>query len=194
MKRIIIFTVGLALLLLSSILLNGQFQTSKKIAAYKKLFTYEGNRKTSELNTLTKKEAKPNRKAARKKTPNYSGRWTGKLYQPNGTLRSKFNFTLRLYQKGKKVSGFSRITIIDSPQYYGVMRLKGTIKRNRLSFTEVKISQENPEPDSRWCIKSGKLKLVYIKGKQTLKGNWRGSSCSPGTIVLKRFPANKNKI
>ncbi|HVE55284.1 MAG TPA: hypothetical protein VNB22_00545 [Pyrinomonadaceae bacterium] len=183
MRRITLFAVGLSLLLLSTYVSNGQSRSAKPFAARNNLFAYKSERKISEINALAKKET---RLAVRRKFPKYAGKWKGTLYQPDGTLRSKFNFTVRLYQKGQKVTGFSRITIIDAPQYYGVMRLRGTIKRNRLSFAETKITRENPEPDSRWCIKSGKLKLGYAKGKLTLKGNWQGPDCSPGTIVLRK--------
>jgi hypothetical protein len=186
MKRIIVFAVGLALFLLSGSVSNGQVQTSPTLAARRNLSAYESNRNTSEFKTFTGKENKRKRFAVRRKVLKYAGKWRGILYQPDGTLRSKFNFTVRLYQKGRKISGFSRITIIGSPQYYGVMKLRGTAGRNRLSFLETKITRENPEPDSYWCIKSGKLKLVYIKGNLTLKGNWQGANCSPGTIVLRK--------
>jgi hypothetical protein len=186
MKRNTLLAVGLSLFLLSGVVSNGQFQTSGTIAADKKSFIYEDYKKTSELNAFTNRETKSQRKVARRKTPKYSGRWKGTLYQPDGPLWSKFNFTVRLYQKGKKVTGFSRISIIDEPEYYGLMRLKGTIRRNRLSFTEIKITQENTKSGSGWCIKSGKLKLAYLKGKLTLKGNWQGPNCSPGTILLRK--------
>lgn len=185
MKKITLFAVGLSLLLLNGSVSNGQSRLAKTIAAYQKLSVYESNVKTSEISVLNK-ETKTKRLAVRRKVPKYSGKWKGMLYQPNGTLRSKFKFTAWIYQKGRKVSGFSRITIIDAPQYYGVMKLRGTIKRHRLSFMEIGITRENPEPGSRWCIKSGKLKLVYIKGKLTLKGNWQGADCTPGTIVLRK--------
>jgi len=177
MKKVTLFAVGLSLLLLNGSVVNGQSRLSKS--------AYKSERKISEISALAKKETKK-RLAVRRKFPKYSGKWKGTLYQPNGTLRSKFNFTVRLYQKGQKISGFSRIALIDATQYYGVMRLRGTIKGNRISFAETKITQENPEPDSRWCIKSGKLKLAYIKGKLTLKGNWQGADCTPGTIVLRK--------
>lgn len=184
MKRITLFAVGLSLLLLNGSAANAQFRLSNR-AARNDLFAYKSARKISEINAFSKKET-IKRAAAVRKFPNYSGKWKGTLYQPKGTLRSKFNFTARLYQKGRKVSGFSRITIIDASRYYGVMRLRGTIRGNRLSFTETRITQENLAPDSRWCIKSGKLKLSSIKGRLTLKGKWQGADCEPGTILLRK--------
>lgn len=181
MKRIALFAVGLSLLLLNGSAVNGQSRLLKTKAARNDLFAYKSERKISEINTLAKKETKSKRSAR------YAGKWKGTLYQPNGTLRSKFNFTLKLYQKGQKVSGFSRIAIIDAPQYYGVMRLRGAIRKNRLIFTETRIMRESLEPDSRWCIKSGKLKLGSVKGKLTLKGNWQGAEdCAPGTVLLRK--------
>jgi len=174
MKRITAFAVAVILLLLSALVADGH------------LSAYEGNGKKAEFNAFPKKEIKAKHSVGRRKAGKYSGKWKGTLYQPDGTLRAKFGFTMRLYQKGKTVSGFSRITVIDSPQYYGVMRLKGTVKKNRLLFREVKITQENIEIDQRWCIKSGNLKLTYIQGKLTLKGKWHAPSCPAGTIVLRR--------
>jgi hypothetical protein len=187
MKRITLSIIGLALLFLSGLVLNAQFPASKPMAADKNLFAAESVRKSPELSAFAKKETTPKRIAARRRASKFAGKWKGILYQPDGTLRAKFNFTMRFYQKGKKISGFSRISISDAPQYYGVMRLTGTTRKNRLSFTESRVIKENLAPDSSWCIKSGKLKLTNIKGTQTLRGNWRGAAtCSPGTIVLRK--------
>ena len=154
----------------------------------KRLPIYESSINAAELNSLTKKENRSKRKDVRKRASKYSGIWKGILYQPDGTLRAKFNFSMRLYQKGKKISGFSRIAIIGAPEYFGVMRLKGTVKKNRLSFMETETTKQNFMPDSGWCIKSGKLKLASNKGKMTLTGKWRGGeNCSPGTIVLRKI-------
>jgi hypothetical protein len=185
MKLTAVYAIALSLLLLNGSTANGQFQTSLKTsAAYERTIAYESGKKASELNPFTVKASKSKRFAVRRISRRLSGKWKGILYQPTGTLRTKFNFTIRLYRGGRKVTGFSRITITDAPQYYGVMNLRGTIRRNRLSFAETKITQENPEPDSRWCIKSGKLKASYIKGRLMLKGNWQAPDCSPGTIIL----------
>jgi hypothetical protein len=185
MKLTAVYAVALSLLLLSGSPSNGQFQTALKTsAAHKRTIAYESGKKTSELNPFARKISKSKRKAFRRKSQRYSGKWKGILYQPAGTIQTKFNFTVRLYSRGRKITGFSRITIIDAPQYYGVMKLRGTVRRNRLSFVETKITQENPEPDSRWCIKSGKLKANYFKGRLMLRGNWQAPDCSPGTIVL----------
>ncbi len=186
MKRITLLTVGLSLLLLSGLDSNGQSQLSKTNPARNNLFADKSERKIPEINRLAKKVKRSKHFAVRRKVPRYSGKWKGTLYQPEGTLRSKFKFTVWLSQKGRKVTGFSRITMIDAPQYYGVMKLRGTIRGNRLSFTETRITRENIEPDAMWCIKSGKLRSAYVKGKLTLKGNWQGANCSPGSVFLKK--------
>jgi hypothetical protein len=186
MKQAAVLAVVIAWLLLSISVSNGQSQTSRTVAARRNLSADESSRKISEFSAYPQKENLPNRTAIRRKHPRYSGKWKGTLYQPEGTLRTKFNFTMRLYQRGRRISGFSRIAIVDSPQYFGVMRLRGAIGKNRLSFLETKITRENPAPDSRWCIKSGRLKLGFIKGRLTLKGNWQGADCTPGTIVLRK--------
>jgi hypothetical protein len=144
----------------------------------------ESSRKAFNFN---KQETVKKRSAVRRQRSRFAGRWRGTLYQPDGTLRPKFAFTMRFYQKGARISGFSRISLQDSPQYFGVMSLKGTARKNRLSFTETKITRQNVAPDAFWCIKSGNLKLSYPQGKPVLKGNWRApENCPSGTIVLKK--------
>jgi hypothetical protein len=178
MKRITLFAVGAFLLLSGVFAADGH-----SVSVHKSIG------KISEFNFLRQKQTTGKNSAVRRKTSRFAGRWNGTLYQPNGTLRSKFAFTMRLYQKGRKISGYSWISIIDSFQYYGVMRLRGTVRKKRLSFSEIKVTRENPEANSYWCIKSGNMKLAYVKGKRTLKGNWNAPSCSPGTIVLRKVSA-----
>ncbi len=99
---------------------------------------------------------------------------------------------MTLYRKGKTVSGFSRIAIVESPENFGVMRLRGTAGGNRFSFRETKVVREKMDPDSFWCIKKGTLRLVYRNGRQELRGNWRGQEgCAPGTIVLRKVSGRR---
>jgi hypothetical protein len=98
MKKTALFAVGLSLLLLNGSAANGQTRSPKPVAAYKKLSVYEGGGKISEINTLAKKETKSKPFAVHRKFPKYSGKWKGTLYQPDGTLRSKFRFMVRIYQ------------------------------------------------------------------------------------------------
>ena len=180
MKRLTVFAAGVFLLLSGVFAANGH---SVRLSAHK------SSGKISEFKVLRQKQMQRKNSAARRKTSRFAGRWSGTLYQPNGTLRSKFAFTMRLYRKGGKISGYSWISISDLPQYYGVMRLRGTVLKKRLSFREIKITRENIAPNSFWCIKSGSLKLSYVKGKLTLKGSWNAPNCSPGTIVLRKVSA-----
>jgi len=122
-----------------------------------------------------------------RKAPNFAGRWKGKLYQPEGTAEQKYNFRMTLRQKGTRITGFSRIAVIGSPQYYGVIRLRGTLRRNRLVFREIKITQDAAAPGTFWCIKSGGLKLTSFKGKTRLTGAWQAPNCAPGTVALTRI-------
>ena len=174
MKRITVFAAGVFFFLSGVFAANGHSVSA-----------HESSGKISELKALFQNRTQRKKSSVRRKTSRFAGRWRGTLYQPNDTLRSKFAFTMRLYQKGRKISGYSRIAITDSPQYFGVMRLRGTVRKKRLSFREIKITRENIESGSVWCIKSGRLKLSYVKGKPMLKGSWTAPNCSPGTIVLR---------
>ncbi len=130
MKRITV--VGLTLLLLSGIVSGGRAKRAEIISLKTKPAVYKSGKRTSEFSAFAKKETRRIRSKNRRKVLRYSGKWTGKLYQPKGPVEQKFNFSLTLYQKGKTVTGFSRIAVVGSPEYYGVMRLRGRLKRNRL--------------------------------------------------------------
>jgi hypothetical protein len=187
MKQIKISAVVLSLCLSGVFSVNAYLPASETIALRKKLFTYEDNRKIFRPNSFTSKAIKSKRLKVRRQASNYAGRWSGTLYQGEGTNRQKFNFSMKLYRKGRYVSGISRITVVESPLYYGVMSLRGTIKKNQLSFREVEITKDYPEPETAWCVKSGKLRLSFKKGRAILKGRWQAPNCDPGTIVLKRI-------
>ena len=187
MKQIKILAVGLSLFLSGVIVVNAHPTVSETIAVRKKLFIREGRRKIFKLNSFTKNKSKSKRLKVRRKAPNYTGKWKGTLYQSDGTVRQKFYFSMTLYRKGRNVTGFSRITEFESPLYYGVMKLRGTIKKNRLSFREVEITKDYPAPQKIWCVKSGKLRQSFKKGKPILTGNWEAPNCNPGSIVLKRI-------
>jgi hypothetical protein len=173
MKRI---SLIIGLIVLSGIAASAAPAIAKRLPAE--------NRKPLEFNSRA--ETRLKKSTVRRKTSKFSGRWTGKLYQPAGPAQQKYNFSLTLFQKGKKITGFSRIAVIGAPQYYGVMRLSGTIKGNRLVFREIKVTRDAPAPETFWCIKSGSLKLARKDGKTRLKGFWQAGTCSPGTIVLRK--------
>jgi hypothetical protein len=187
MKQIKLLVAGLALFLPGVVVVDARLPAPESFAARHELFNREsGGRKIFQLGSSTKNKIKARRLKARRKAANYSGRWKGTLYQGEGGSRAKFNFSMTLYRKGRNVTGFSRIDVIESPSYYGVMRLRGTVNKNRLSFREIKITQDNPEPETVWCVKSGKLRQFVNKGRAILKGNWQAPNCSPGSIFLRR--------
>jgi hypothetical protein len=162
MKRI---SLIIGLIVLSGIAASAAPAIAKRLPAE--------NRKPLEFNSRA--ETRLKKSTVRRKTSKFSGRWTGKLYQPAGPAQQKYNFSLTL-----------RIAVIGAPQYYGVMRLSGTIKGNRLVFREIKVTRDAPAPETFWCIKSGSLKLARKDGKTRLKGFWQAGTCSPGTIVLRK--------
>ncbi|MBS1793266.1 MAG: hypothetical protein JSS81_05400 [Acidobacteria bacterium] len=128
----------------------------------------------------------------RRKAGRFAGRWKGMVYQPGNASWQKYYFRMTLFQKGKTVTGFSRIAIAESPEYFGVMRLRGTAGGNRLSFRETKVVREKMAENSFWCVKSGTLRLVYRNGRPELRGNWRGQEgCAPGTIVLRKVSGRR---
>jgi hypothetical protein len=111
---------------------------------------------------------------------NVSGEWSGTMTQPgNLQTRNGFSLVLKLSQEGTVVTGISRIEIPET-EYFGVMRLEGTLKNDSLYFKEVELLDQKPR--TRWCLKEGTLK--FDRKTQRLAGPWNAEGCSPGEIDL----------
>lgn len=122
-------------------------------------------------------------------TQDMAGEWNGVLKQETGGAASDYYFQLNLIQKGEKISGTSKVYFIDKPQYYAVMKLKGTFKNDILFLEEFKIIDENSYKGLDWCMKKAKLNFTIKKDGFCIEGTWSGSSfeniiCVPGTIKM----------
>ena len=115
---------------------------------------------------------------------NVGGIWKGKMIQPDGP-RGKDGYTLvfNLEQKDSLVSGTSRIEI-PSTEYYGVMKVKGTIRKDTLYFKETELLEGKEREGSRWCLKEGML-IAKQEGNQLI-GSWTAPYCAPGEIDVLR--------
>lgn len=115
-----------------------------------------------------------------------SGHWTGYALQGPGGTRPQFTFEMWLEQEGVNVSGRAKVAVMESPQYYGVMSVSGTMTNGRFAFQEGALLENRPEPGTWWCIKRGALRLSDDEGLPTLDGKWTAGSCAPGSIHMTR--------
>jgi hypothetical protein len=113
---------------------------------------------------------------------NVGGTWKGKMIQPDGPRGKDFYvIVFDLEQKDSLVSGISRIEI-PSTEYYGVMKVRGMMRRDTLYFEEKELLEGKPREGSRWCLKEGIL-VSKQEGIQ-LVGSWTAPYCAPGEIEL----------
>lgn len=121
--------------------------------------------------------------AAGLQAQNLTGTWTGELTQGTGGTQPRFYYQMDLVQGANgSISGQSTIEVIGQPQYRGVMRLGGTFSGGILRFQEGTLLVNQPEPNTRWCIKLGDLTL----SGDTLSGPWASFGCAPGNITVTR--------
>jgi hypothetical protein len=113
----------------------------------------------------------------------FQGRWAGLLTQPGLT----WNFEMSLRRAGAtRIVGTSVITSLSDPSVFGVMSLRGRVVNGALLFKETVITDQNPPPGSRWCIKGGRLKLSTANGRTFLRGPWSDPTCNAGQIRLQK--------
>jgi hypothetical protein len=124
-------------------------------------------------------------------TPSLSGIWMGKLIQNEKPPFGEYRFRLELKQEGNRVVGFSHISMPDSAEIYGRMRLEGIVKNGIFTFHEIEMLESNHYPDWGWCLKSCDLTLKQVGEFQRLEGKWEGYMddfpCKPGTITLEKL-------
>lgn len=116
-----------------------------------------------------------------------TGEWKGQLLQPGSTTGTDdYIMTLSLTHEGERISGISRIQIAGT-EYYGLMRVEGTLKDGALHFREKDIIEDSsPSELFRWCIKQGDLLLARGRMGDSLSGPWTSPGCVPGTVTLQR--------
>lgn len=128
-----------------------------------------------------------------------SGEWNGILRQSEGGAADAYYFVLNIKQNGTKITGTSRVSFVEQPEFYAIMELQGTFKDDILMLTETKIIEEKTYEGLDWCIKKAKLEFTFKKDGFCIEGTWAGQtlsglSCSPGTIKMcKIVPIAFNK-
>lgn len=111
---------------------------------------------------------------------NVGGSWKGKMIQLEGPRgKDGYSLVFNLEQKDSLVSGTSRIEI-PSTGYYGVMKVKGIIRKDTLFFKETDLLEGKEREGSRWCLKEGML-TAKQEGNQLI-GSWTSPFCAPGEI------------
>lgn len=111
---------------------------------------------------------------------NVGGSWQGKMIQLEGPRgKDGYSFVFNLEQKDSLVFGTSRIEI-PSTEYYGVMKVKGMIRKDTLFFKETELLEGNEREGSHWCLKEGML--IGKQGGNQLLGPWTAQYCAPGEI------------
>jgi len=115
-----------------------------------------------------------------------AGIWKGTAFQRPGGTHPEFILQMNLSQTKSAVEGTSRIQVVGSAQYHGLMSITGTTDGERFHFQEGALIENYPEPDTFWCIKQGTLHLSAANGETVLEGEWEAPGCSPGSIVLRK--------
>ncbi|MFK7949559.1 MAG: hypothetical protein AB8G11_18350 [Saprospiraceae bacterium] len=118
-----------------------------------------------------------------------SGEWNGVLRQSTGGAASSYYLTLNLKQKGSVITGTSKVSFVDKPNFYAIMELKGKFKNDILIFEETKIIEQKTFEDLAWCRKKAKLNFTMKKDGFCIEGTWSGKDpngdfCAPGTIKV----------
>lgn len=124
-----------------------------------------------------------------------SGIWLGKLIQNEEAPFGEYRFRLELTQNGNVVKGISYISMIDSSQIFGRMRLEGIFRDGTFTFHELEVIQAKQLPNWDWCLKTANLKIKQAGEYYRLEGPVEGYvddfPCKPGRIVLEKLNQQK---
>ena len=117
-----------------------------------------------------------------------SGSWEGTLYQNEGGIAPKFQFTMEIVQSGIFVRGRSLVSyqgIWAEMSFSGYQNELGT-----LILTETKVLRSKKPDDLSWCMKEYELRAEMTQIGTVLTGPWWGDSafgpCVPGSVRLTR--------
>ncbi len=126
------------------------------------------------------------------------GAWSGIMNQEAGGTRADYFYSLTIRKEGKNVySGTSYVQYLDKPEIFGVMELKAIYADGNFVFKESHIVQQQEDMGMYWCIKQGILAYsergdsAYLSGKWE---SWNPTSCSPGTVVLRKALPKKQAV
>lgn len=115
-----------------------------------------------------------------------SGKWVGILSQSIGNTVIKYKYNMFLSQNEQDVEGNTKIEMVENPQTYGVIQVRGTTSGKLFRFEDVGVVETNT-PGFTWCIKTGSLQYTFSGGIESLSGAWKGlGACPSGEIYLEK--------
>jgi Bacterial Ig-like domain (group 3) len=114
-----------------------------------------------------------------------NGLWSGQIDQPTGGVQTTYTYEMDLVQAGDQVTGVSLIEL-NSTQYFGVMKLTGSVSSSSFTFQETAILFQALPLADVWFLKSGTLTISNTG--PSLSGAWTGTasgnSSGSGTLSL----------
>jgi len=66
------------------------------------------------------------------------------------------------------------------------MALQATVNDGALAVQETLIKSQNIQPNSRWCLKKGDLKITVSHHNTYLSGNWSDPGCNAGEVQINK--------
>ena len=120
-----------------------------------------------------------------------NGTWQGILIQPINDYTDNYAYWVSLKMTGDSVFGIVR-TEDDKTPYYAIENIRGKVINNKIIFTQDRIINENPRPESYWCLINGEL--AFDSTDNSLSGKWSSTMerCKPGSVLLFKSPKSIN--
>ncbi|MGV8878033.1 MAG: hypothetical protein ACOH2A_03275 [Sphingobacteriaceae bacterium] len=103
-------------------------------------------------------------------------------------------------QQGDLLAGKSYLNRPDlMADAHNVLQFIGTLNKNKVKITELKILTENLPIDIVTCIKFGSLEYSRKNNAEYLTGRWNGYAedggyCLPGTVFLMKYVPSKDNV
>lgn len=140
---------------------------------------------------------------AHAQTNSFNGAWSGRL----GQMDKPWLFDLELVfnVQGNIITGTSKIMAHDGSNTSALLSIKGSVKGNKLSFTDISIQKENNTNGYvHWCKKVYSGDITYTEDSIIISGKWENDgrkgfhnmkiendlSCFPGDFRVSRSNGN----
>jgi OOP family OmpA-OmpF porin len=126
---------------------------------------------------------------------NLVGTWKGYILKDGLALDKAQPVQLELEINKNIVTGYHRQEIYEST-HFAVKKIRGQLKGNKVSFSEISIEKTSKDSKHKWC--TGNFELSYNDTTGYLSGNYIGVSCKGdnGSVVLYRSkdPFNQEEL
>jgi len=120
--------------------------------------------------------------------PDISGTWTGELFQNEGGIADRFDFSMEIRQVDRAIKGTTYVRLGDiwaEMDFAGFLQPNGSWK-----ILERGVVRSQKPIELSWCMKRFELMLDYTAQGLILAGPWWGNSdfgpCIPGSVRLRR--------